>query len=38
MTMIEASWDTRSRITSDAMERQEEFVGAAGESKQIGSD
>jgi hypothetical protein len=31
--MIEAGWDLRSRITSDAMERQEEITGAAGKSK-----
>jgi len=37
MTMIEAGWDIRSRITSDAMERQE-TVGAAGESIQTGRD
>ncbi len=38
MTMIEAGWDVRSRITSDAMERQEENVGAASKSTLTGRD
>jgi len=36
--MIEAGWDMRTRITSDAMERQEEPIGAAGKSTQTGRD
>jgi len=36
MTMIEAGWDVRSRITSDAMERQEENVGVASKSTHTG--
>lgn len=33
MTMIEAGWDVRSRITSDAMERQDEGHRVTGKSK-----